>query len=102
MVEPRRPVTRRLLVMLSFVLSACGLSACGGAQIPADAGTTVLSLDHLDCGECGDRLAAKLRERPGVYRAAFDKRKAELAVVAARSFDALTEAKALSAGETYA
>lgn len=81
---------------------ALALGACGGTQIPADARTTVVSLDHLDCGDCGAKLAAKLRERAGVYRAAFDKRAAELTVTAAPSFDALTEAKALSAGEEYA
>jgi thiol-disulfide isomerase/thioredoxin len=85
------------LVAFSFILGACG-----GAQIPPDARTTVLSLDQLDCGECGDRLATKLRERPAVYRTSFDKRRAELAVVAAPSVDALTEAKALSTGEEYA
>jgi thiol-disulfide isomerase/thioredoxin len=86
-----------VLVVFSFAVGACG-----GAQIPADARTTVLSLDHLDCGDCGDKLATKLRERPGVYRASFDKRRAELAVVAAPAFDSLTEAKALSTGEEYA
>jgi len=86
-----------LLLAFSWVLPACG-----GAQIPPNARTTVLSLDHLDCGECGEKLATKLRERPGVYRASFDKRRAELAVAAAPAFDALTEAKTLSAGEAYA
>src|SRR4051812_38876572 len=94
----------------SFLSAALGalamltlsLGACGGAQIPPDARVTVLSLDHLDCADCGDKLAAKLRERPGVHAATFDKRKAELAVTAAPSLDVLTEAKAFSKGEDYA
>jgi thiol-disulfide isomerase/thioredoxin len=83
-------------------LVALALWACGGAQIPPDARTTVLSIDHLDCADCGDKLATDLRARQGVYRATFDKRRAELSVIAAPSFDLMSEAKALSTGEKYA
>jgi thiol-disulfide isomerase/thioredoxin len=92
----------RAFIAPVIVTFSFALGACGGAQIPPDARTTALSLDHLDCAECGDKLAAKLRERPGVYRTAFDKRRAELVVIAAPAFDAVTEAKTLSAGEEYA
>lgn len=103
MVQPLITKARRLFARaLAVPAVLAAVLSCGGAQIPPDARTTVLSLDHLDCGDCGDKLATKLRERPAVYSTSFDKRRAELAVVAAPSFDALTEAKALSAGEEYA
>ena len=44
---------------------------------------------HLDCAECAGRLAAKLRGQPGVYGASFDKRRAELSVIASPSFNAV-------------
>jgi thiol-disulfide isomerase/thioredoxin len=91
----------RAAVAPALVAFSLVLGACGGAQIPPDGRTTVLSLDHADCAECGDRLATKLRERPGVYRASFDKRRAELTLIAGPSLDPLTEAKALSSGEKY-
>jgi thiol-disulfide isomerase/thioredoxin len=82
-------------IALALVLAGCA------ARIPADARTTTMSLDRLDCAECGERLAAKIRERSGVYAAAFDRRRAELTVTAAPSLDALSEATVLSKGESY-
>jgi hypothetical protein len=43
-----------------------------------------------------------LAGRSAVYHTSFDQRRAELTVLASPSFDALTEAKALSTGEEYA
>jgi thiol-disulfide isomerase/thioredoxin len=82
-------------IALALVLAGCA------ARIPADARSAIVSLDRLECAECGDRLAAKLRERSGVYAAAFDRRRAELTVTAAPSLDALAEAALLSKGESY-
>lgn len=61
----------------------------------------MLSLDHLDCASCGDRLAARLREQLGVFRVGFDKRSAEMTIVAAPSFDPFPAAKKLAQGETF-
>ncbi len=80
---------------------ALTLAACGGAQVPKDARTTVLSFDNLDCSDCGHELAEKLGKKPGVYRTKFDNRTAELTVVAAPSFDVLGTAKGLAQGEEY-
>jgi thiol-disulfide isomerase/thioredoxin len=80
---------------------ALALAACGGAQIPKDARTTVLSLDNLDCSDCGHELAKNLGERPGVYKTKFDNRTAELTVVAAPSFDVFGTARTLAKGEEY-
>src|SRR5262249_49524434 len=85
----------------ALALLVSGLAACGGVQIPPGTPTTVLSLDHLTCADCGERLAAGLRRRSGVYAATFDRRKAEVSVTASPPFDALTEATALSKGEDY-
>lgn len=88
-------------------LSALALGAllslgCGGAPpIPSDAQTAVVSLVRIDCADCGDQIVADLRERPGIYSAAFDKLKAEIKVVASRSFDVLTTVKQLAAHEGF-
>jgi thiol-disulfide isomerase/thioredoxin len=87
---------------LAPVLLAGALAACGGARVPPGTPTTILSLDRVECADCGERLAAGLRRRAGVYAATFDRRKAELSVTASPSFDALAEATALSKGEGYA
>jgi thiol-disulfide isomerase/thioredoxin len=97
--------------MVAFVrttsLSALAFAAlfsagCGGAKpIPADALTAVVSLDRIDCADCGDQIVADLRERPGIYAATFDKQKAEVRVVASRSFDVLTAVKQLAAHEGF-
>jgi thiol-disulfide isomerase/thioredoxin len=58
-------------------------------------------MSGLDCASCGDELATKLAAREGVYKATFDKRKAEVVVVSAPAFDALSAAKALKGKEDY-
>jgi thiol-disulfide isomerase/thioredoxin len=82
---------------LSLALVSCGAPE----TIPADAVRTVVSLDKLDCADCGDQMVADLRERPGVYRASFDKRKAEITVIASRSFDVFTAVKQLASVEGF-
>lgn len=77
-------------------------SACSGVQtIPADARTTVVSLRKIDCAECGDEIVADLRQRPGVYAATFNKRRAEVRVTASQGFDVFGSVKQLSSNEGF-
>jgi thiol-disulfide isomerase/thioredoxin len=78
-----------------------GLAACGAPQIPADAHKTVISLDKIDCSDCGDEIVANMRTRPGVYDAQFDRNKAEVVIVAAPKIDAFTEVRKLAAEEGF-
>ena len=93
-----RPSSKHLLLRLGFVL----LAACSGApSYPKDARTVVVSLDKIDCSDCGDGIVADLRRRPGVYDARFDRRKAELSVVAAPNFDVFTAVRKLAAEDGF-
>jgi thiol-disulfide isomerase/thioredoxin len=96
-------MVRRVMKALPAIALAALLSAgCGGApSIPSDAQTAVVSLDRIDCSDCGNQIVADLSERPGVYAATFDKQKAEIRVVASRSFDVLTTVKQLAAHEGF-
>jgi thiol-disulfide isomerase/thioredoxin len=79
-------------------LSVSGAAACAASpQIPADAQTIVVSLTKLDCADCGDEIVTDLRTRPGVYSASFNRRKAEIKVVASPSFDVPVAVKKLAA-----
>lgn len=78
-----------------IVLFALALVACG-PTIPPEARTTVVSLVNADCADCGEQIAADLRERPGVYVAKFDRPRAELKVVASSSFDVFHLVQALA------
>lgn len=98
---PTSPPRARAALASALLPLLLALGACGGAQIPPDARSTVVSVDHLDCSDCADKLASQLREKPGVYGASFDKRRSELTVTAAPGFDVMTEAKALSKGEEF-
>jgi thiol-disulfide isomerase/thioredoxin len=70
------------------------LAACKGAGgVPADARTTVLSFQELDCAECGEDMAKALVADEAVYKTAFDKRKAELTVVAEPALDVMALAQ---------
>ena len=94
-----RPVTKLAALTFAALFAA---AACSGARaIPADAKTEVISLDHIDCADCGDQIVADLRERPGIYAATFDKQTAEIRVVASPSFDVLTTVKQLAAHEGF-
>src|SRR5262245_33929511 len=91
--------TAKRIVAVGMVLFA---GACGGAQkAPADAQTTVVSLEKIDCADCGEQMVADLRSRPGVYEASFDKRRAEISVLASPSFDVFTTVKKLAANEGF-
>jgi thiol-disulfide isomerase/thioredoxin len=71
--------------------TACLLAGCGSAPPRA---TTTLSLRNLDCSDCGETLARTLIDEQGIYRAAFDKRTAEVTVVADAKIDVLSLAAA--------
>ncbi|MEP7121908.1 MAG: thioredoxin family protein [Byssovorax sp.] len=92
-----------MLKLPALTLTALlAVAGCGGAKaIPADAQTAVVSLDRIDCADCGEQIVADLRERPGIYSASFDKQKAEVRVVASASFDVLTAVKQLAAHEGF-
>lgn len=78
----RAPIGALLLaIALSF---GCGGGAPGDAASAESAAgkTTVLSLVELDCSGCGEDLAKALIQAEGVHKTGFDKRKAELTVVA--------------------
>ncbi|WP_437677646.1 TlpA family protein disulfide reductase [Sorangium sp. So ce131] len=93
---------RRAIALSSVLALAACLSACGGAQpTPDDARTTVVSLQRIDCEECGAELVEDLRERPGVYGATFDRRRAEIAVTASPAFDVNGTVKRLAADEGF-
>jgi thiol-disulfide isomerase/thioredoxin len=66
---------------------------CKSGGIPADAKTTVLSFAELDCAECGEEMARALITSDGVYKTAFDKRKAELTVIADDELNVLSLAQ---------
>lgn len=75
----------------AFLGAIAVLAACGGVRpVPADALTTVVSLTKIDCADCGDQIVADLRERPGVYEASYDRRTAEVRVLASPTFDVFT------------
>lgn len=80
---------------LALIVTACA----GAAPIPADARVTVVSLDRLDCYECGTQIVSDLRASPGVYEAKFDKQRAEIAVTASSSFDVFNAVRKLSTRE---
>jgi thiol-disulfide isomerase/thioredoxin len=85
-------MTRVSKTTLTF-LFALALGACSRAgSIPDNAQTTVLSFRNLDCSMCGEDMAKALIESDGVHKTAFDKRKAELTVVADKKVDVLSVA----------
>jgi thiol:disulfide interchange protein len=89
----------RTLLAAALLSLAC---ACSGPRpAPSDAQRTVISLQQIDCSECGDQIVADLRERPGVYGATFDKLSAEVRVVSSPSFDVFTAVRQLSAQQGF-
>src|SRR6266550_2484713 len=88
-------------MFLASCLSALELSCSGAQPTPRDAKTTVVSLVQVDCSDCGEKIVADLRSRPGVYAASYHKRRAELAVTASPSFDVFTVVKSLAANEGF-
>lgn len=89
---------RRALSVLLLTLGLSGV-ACSGA--PKDAKHVTVSLEQIDCADCGDEIVADLRSRPGVYDARFDKLRAEVQVVASSQFDVYGTVKQLAASEGF-
>jgi hypothetical protein len=88
-----RSTTTILLALGSLV------AACSGA--PKDAKHVTVSLEKIDCADCGDEIVTDLRERPGIYDVTFDKKRAEVKVVASPEFDVLGAVKQLAASEGF-
>ncbi len=78
-----------------------GVTACGAPQIPANARKTVVSLNKIDCSDCGDRIVADMRSNPGIYDAQFDRKKAEVIIVAAPTIDVFTEVRKRAAEDGF-
>lgn len=97
---PPSTLVRRALLAATLT-AGLSLAGCGAAGPPADARTSVVSFVGLDCSGCGDELAQKLSKRDGVYSARFDKRRAELTVVAAPTFDVLAAARQDKSDEAF-
>lgn len=74
-------------------------AACSG--VPKDAKHVTVSLEMIDCADCGNEIVTDLRNRPGVYEATFDQRRAEVKVVASPEMDVLTAVKQLAASEGF-
>lgn len=85
----------------SVFLASVLLSGCGAAQSGAGATTTVVSIRNLDCVDCPESIVAGMLETEGVQSATFDKRKAEIRVVAEPSVDVVKLARALAPEEGY-
>ncbi len=95
-----RDMSRTLFSSVTAIL-LLALTACGARQIPADAHKTVISLDKIDCSDCGDGIVADMRRMPGVYDAQFDRHKAEVVIVAAPTIDVFTEVRKRAAEDGF-
>lgn len=76
------PRTRVLLLIAAIAGPpvACQRDTGPGTTVPASASSTVISLRGIDCQSCGTRVVAALKDKPGVYEAAFDLHLAEVTV----------------------
>jgi thiol-disulfide isomerase/thioredoxin len=84
-----------------MLLLAIGLLSAACSGVPKDAKHVTVSLDKIDCADCGEEIVTDLRGRPGVYDAKFDKRAAEVQVVASPEFDVLGTVKQLAANQGF-
>jgi thiol-disulfide isomerase/thioredoxin len=82
---------RHAAVLLLFLFG--GVAGCKSGGIPDDAKTTVMSFVELDCTSCGEDMARVLIKKEGVYKTGFDRRRAELTVVADPEVDAFALAQ---------
>lgn len=92
---PLRNLASKLALCFALVGTACA------AAPPTDAQRVTVSLEKVDCADCGDEIVQDLRNRPGVYEARFDRKKAEIFVIASPSFDVLTIVRQLAAAEGF-
>ncbi len=77
------------------LLASLALASCAPSQ------TTVLSLGRLRCATCADSLAKELSQQGGVRKATFDRRRAELTVVASPSVDTVALARSMPKDEDF-
>ena len=91
-------VRTTLLGALLAASALGGAAACGAGY---EGKTTVLSLDNLASGDAGGALARALAHEPGVRRATFAVRKAELSVVAEPGVDVMAAANRLKREGDY-
>ncbi len=94
-----KTLSRRATGSLARLVAPWAIAAsvgCGG--VPANARTTVLSLEKLDSGDGGVELAKALSARAGIYQAIFRLRRAEIEVVADPEVDVLAAANELRRG----
>jgi thiol-disulfide isomerase/thioredoxin len=97
-----RSLSTTVYSILAGIALAGLVGGCAGARpIPGDAPTVVVSLTRIDCAECGDEIVGDLRQRPGVYRATFDKRRAEISVTASPGFDVFTAVRQIAAQKGF-
>ncbi len=89
----------RRATAIFLTMAALLSSACSG--VPKDAKHVTISLEKVDCADCGEEIVTDLRGRPGVYQAEFDKKAAEVRVVASPEFDVLGTVKQLAANEGF-
>jgi len=85
----------------AIFVAALGLLSLACSGVPRDAKHVTVSLDKIDCADCGDEIVTDLRGRPGVYDASFDKLRAEVRVVASPEFDVYGTVKQLAASEGF-
>ncbi|MBK9260969.1 MAG: thioredoxin family protein [Polyangiaceae bacterium] len=90
----------RTLLHFAMVALVAFLTGCG-SRIPSDARKTVVSLDKIDCSDCGDEIVADMRARPGVYEARFDRKRAEVIITASPTIDVFTEVRKLAAEDGF-
>jgi thiol-disulfide isomerase/thioredoxin len=69
------------------------VASCATTGSREEAKTTVVSFTELDCSKCGDDMARALITEEGVFKTAFDKKTAELTVVAVPSIDVVALAR---------
>jgi thiol-disulfide isomerase/thioredoxin len=81
-----------------LALLALGLLVACAGRPPVK---SVVSLARLDCADCGVELAKALSGQPGVERTHFDRRRAEVKVLASPEVDVLALARSLSKGEEF-
>lgn len=85
----------------AIFLAAFGLFPIACSGVPKDAKHVTVSLEKIDCADCGEEIVTDLRTRPGVYEASFDKKRAEVRVVASPTFDVYGTVKQLASTEGF-
>lgn len=90
-----------MLRATTLLLATAALFGVACSGVPKDAKHVTISLEKVDCADCGEEIVTDLRGRPGVYEAEFDKKAAEVRVVASPTFDVYGTVKQLAANEGF-